>query len=149
LFDGRYKLDFPNGQGPFISDAINQKDQSDTLEIQVKGSTTQDIEVLPYYMIRALKISGEDSTISGSCKLEQVVTAADEAREVENVTLYLNKTRFVDNNNNIATQSVAGDQIADPEHIALAVKVPEMVPSQNYVFARIGLKIKHVEDRLY
>ncbi len=148
LFNGSYKLDFPAGQGPFISDAINQKDQSDTVAVEVKGNTLQDIEVLPYYMIRNLEFSISDSTVSGSFKLEQIVTD-DQAKTVENVTMYINKTRFVDNNNNIATQSIAGNQISDLNHIALDVKVPEMVPTQNYIFARIGVKMTNVEDRMF
>jgi hypothetical protein len=148
LFDGDYKLDFPSGQGPFMSDKINSKDNSDTLAVQVAGNTSVDLEVMPYYLIRTPQFSISGKTVTGSCALEKIITDAN-ARDVESVTLYLNKTSFVDNNNNIASTSVAGADIADPASITLHADVPDMVPTQGYVFARIGLKIKNVEDMMF
>jgi len=148
LFNGDYKLDFPSGQGPFMSSEINTADKSDTIAVHIQGNTSLDIEVLPYYMIRSPKFSLSGKTVTGSCQLEKILTDAN-ARDVETVTLYLNKTAFVDNNNNIATASVSGADIVDLNEVSLSTDVPDMVPAQSYVFARIGLKIKDVEDLMF
>lgn len=149
LFDGTYKLDFPIGQGPFMANAINTKDNSDTLILNVNGNTVQDIEVVPYYMIRNSEFSViQDSTISATCSLEKIITDAN-AKDVENITLYVNKTYFVDNNNNVTTASIDGSEITSMDDINLKAVVPYLIPSQKYVFARIGLKIKNVEDRIF
>lgn len=148
LFDGDYKLDFPSGQGPFMSDKIDTKTSSDTLEIHIKGNTTQDIEVMPYYMIRSPQFSLSGKTVTATCKLEKIITDAN-AKNVDDVTLYINKTNFVDNNNNIATASINGSDITDMNQINLQANVPALTPAQNYVFARIGVKIENVEDRIF
>lgn len=148
LFDGNYKLDFPSGQGPFMTDNIDPKNNSDTIALKIQGNTSQNIEVMPYYMIRDPQFSLNGKTIHATCKLEKIITDAN-AKDVESVTLYINKTYFADNNNNIAATSVNGGDITDMNSINLQADVPELVPDQNYVFARIGVKIVNVEDRLF
>ena len=44
---------------------------------------------------------------------------------------------------------MAGSAITDPNNISLTVAVPSITPTQNYVFARIGVKIAGVEDLLF
>lgn len=141
LFNANYKLVFPSGQGPFMS---NQ----DTLELVVKGGETVDLDVTPYYMVRNPQISGSGSTVNASCSLEQIITDAN-ARNVERVTLYINKTQFVGPATNIALADLWGGDIVDINDIDLSVGVPTIVPGQDYVFARIGLKIDGVEDMIF
>lgn len=148
LFNGEYKLDFPSGQGPFMANHIDTKTGGDTIALSVNGNTSLNIEVEPYYMIRNPSFSINGSTVTANCKLEQIITDAD-AKGIDDVTLYLNKTEFVDNNNNIATAGIGGGDITDMNNISLHVDVPNLVPSQDYVFARIGVKITNVEDRLF
>lgn len=148
LFDGDYKLDFPSGQGPFMANHINTKDNSDTVQVHVAGNTHLDIEVMPYYMIRNPAFSLSGKTVTATCGLEKVITDVNQ-EDVEKVTLYLSKTAFDDNNNNIATAEIAGGDITDMSHISLKADVPDLVPTQNYIFARIGLKVQNVEDLLF
>lgn len=148
LFEGDYKLDFPSGQGPFMSDKIDPKTGADTMAIHIKGNTSQNIEVMPYYMIRNPQFSLSENKVTATCKLEKIITDAN-AKNVDNVTLYINKTYFVDNNNNIATASINGSDITDMNDVSLHAEIPDMTPVQNYVFVRIGLKIANVEDRIF
>lgn len=148
LFNGDYKLDFPNGQGPFMANQIDTQNKSDTLAVHVQGNTSLDLEVVPYYMIRSPQFSLGGSTVTATCQLEKIITDADQ-KDVETVSLFLNKTAFVDNNNNIAAATVNGADITDMGHISLHADVPDMVPTQHYVFARIGLKVKNVEDLMF
>ncbi|HEX2536422.1 MAG TPA: DUF3823 domain-containing protein, partial [Chitinophagaceae bacterium] len=73
------------------------------------------------------------------------------ARDVEQVGLYINKTQFVSSRNEekIRETTMGGGSITDMNNIMLEVDVPSMTPTQNYVFARIGVKIAGVEDRLF
>ena len=106
------------------------------------------IEVTPYYMIRNTQITGGGGNVTATFKLEQIVTGAD-AKDVENVTLFINKTQFVSGADNIKAAGMDGSSITDPNNISLAVAVPSITPTQNYVFARVGVKIVGVEDLLY
>ncbi|HEY1165708.1 MAG TPA: DUF3823 domain-containing protein [Chitinophaga sp.] len=147
LFDGEYKFIVPNGQGPFVW-RQTPTGAPDTVVINVNGKSNLDVEVTPYYMIRTPNISFAGGKVSASFRIDKIITDAS-AKDIERVSLYINKTAFVSGNNNIAATDLDGADIADPTNVALEVTVPTMTPSQPYVYARIGLKIAGVEDRLF
>jgi hypothetical protein len=146
LFDGEYKFVIRAGQGPFLWG--NTGGKPDTLTIQVKGNTTYDINVTPYYMIRTPNLSKTGTSVTGTFKIEKIITGVD-AKNIERAALFVNKTIFVGVDNNIARTDVLGANIADPNNVSLNVNVPTISPSQNYVFARIGVKAAGVEDWIF
>jgi len=147
LFNGSYKFIIQNGQGPFVWKK-NAGGNPDTLAINVNGNTNVNIDVTPFYMIRNAQVNGSGGKINATFKLEKIITGVD-AKDIENVTLYVNKTQFVSGSNNVANAGIDGSAITDLNNISLSVTVPAIVPTQNYVFARIGLKIAGVEDRIF
>lgn len=151
LFDGDYKLIIPNGQGPFIWKKT-ASGAPDSVAITLRGSQTIDLEVTPFYMIRTPQFTavGADS-ITATFKAEKIITDSAAAKNIERVSFYINKTQFVSGNGDqrIAFKDLSGSAIIDPNSITLGVKVPAIVPTQNYVFARIGIKIDGVEDMIF
>lgn len=149
LFDGDYKLTVPNGQGPFLwkRTATNTPD---SLTLTLRGSQTMDIEVMPYYMIRSPQFTVAGRKISGSVRLEKIITDAVNGKAVERVSLYVNKTQFVDAGNAVNVTNLAGAAITNLNSVSLTSgDIPAPVPSQNYFFVRMGLKIAGVEDMIY
>lgn len=154
LFDGDYKLIIPNGQGPFMwkQDANGNPD---SLSITMKGDQTVDLEVTPFYMVRnsQFAFSSGDSMITATFKAEKIITDPTMAKDIERVGLYINKTQFVSGGDNIAFTNLGGGSIADPDNISLSVKVPfldkVMATSQDYIFARVGIKMVNVEDMIF
>jgi hypothetical protein len=146
LFDGEYKLVVREGQGPFLWAKSGGK--PDTITIQVNGNTTRDIDVTPFYMIRNAQMNQAAGNVSGTFKIEQIVTGAD-AKTIERAALFINKTIFVGVDNNIGRVDVTGANITDPNNVSLNVNIPNISPSQNYVFARIGVKASGVEDWIF
>jgi hypothetical protein len=146
LFSGNYKFIIPNGQGPFLWKQTTTGDP-DSLDITMNGNQSVNIEVTPFYMIRDPQVTGGSATVSASFKVEKIITDSN-AKDIERVTLYINKTQFVSGADNIAKTDLNGSDIADPNNISLSVPVPAL-PGQNYVFARIGLKIAGVEDMIF
>lgn len=146
LFDGDYKLVVRAGQGPFYWPQSSGK--SDSIAITVKGNTTRDIEVEPYYMIRSPQITYASGAATARFRIEKIITDS-RAKTIETATLFINKTQFVSGNDNIGRTNVAGSAITDPNNVALSVNVPTMSPTQNYVFARIGVKTTGVEDWIF
>jgi hypothetical protein len=69
LFKGDYKMIIPNNQGPFRK-ITNDQTSNDTISVNLSGSRTIDIEVMPYYnyMIRNTNISGGSSNLSSTLK---------------------------------------------------------------------------------
>ncbi len=145
LFNGLYKMVVPVGQGPFV---WSGSDQGDTLLITVNGNTEMDIEVTPYWMVRNSQFSASGGNVTGTFGLEQIITDAN-ARTIENATLYVSKTIFASSENNIAIGTIEGGAITDMNSISLSATVPELVPAQSYVFARIGVKIAGIEDMIF
>ncbi|KJF45237.1 DUF3823 domain-containing protein [Draconibacterium sediminis] len=142
LFNGNYKLVFPDGQGPFRTIG------ADTLDITVNGDKNLDIEVEPYYMIRNAQFSATGGNVTATFQAEKIITDAD-ARDIERVNLYVNKSQFVDFRTNIAKTEIGGGDIADANSISMSVAVPEITPTQNYVYARVGLKVTGREDMIF
>jgi hypothetical protein len=147
LFDGDYKIIIPNGQGPFLWKQT-AGGNPDTVNVTLKGDQTVDLEVTPYYMIRNPQIAAAGGNISASFKAEQIITDAN-AKSIEKVGIYINTQQFVSTTFNKAFTELAGADIADPNNISISVAIPVLVPAQNIIFARIGLKIAGVEDMIY
>jgi hypothetical protein len=147
LFNANYKLVIPSNQGPFRS-ITNTETQSDTILVNLNGSKTMDIEVMPYYMIRTPQFAVSGRDVTGTFKAEQIITGAN-AKNIESVNLYVNKTQFVDFRSNVASAELVGASVTVGTTVSLKATVPAITPTQNYVFARIGLKIAGVEDMIF
>lgn len=149
LFDASYKLIFPKNEGPFMmkQDAGPAKD---TIVLNLSGNKEMDIEVLPYYMVRDAKFDQASGVVNTTVKIEKIITDAN-ARNIQEVSLYINKTTFVGANADmqVARKDSAVNAGTDLNNLQLSVSIPSIKPAQNYVFARVGVKIDGVEDRLY
>jgi len=147
LFNGNYKLIIPNGDGPFISKTTSSG-SPDSVAIDMSGNQTVDIDVTPYYLIHSTQITASGGSITANFKIDKIITDAN-AKDIERVSLYINKTQFVSGGDNIAHTDLNGSDIVDPASVSLSVAIPDFVPAQNYIFARVGLKIAGVEDMIF
>jgi len=144
LFNGEYKFIIPNGQGPFKWKQT-AAGAPDTTTIALNGNKDLNIEVTPYYMVRNPRITAAGASILGNFKVEKIITGAP-AKDVESVSLYINKTRFVSGADNTAVTTVDAAAVTDWNNVQLSVTVPG---GQSRVYARIGVKIAGVEDRIF
>lgn len=147
LYDGSYKLVFPRNRGPFKT-ITQDAAAKDTLFVTLAGNQQLNVEVMPYYMIRTPQFSGGESKVNASIKLEKILTGAD-AKDIERVSLYVNRTQLVSRATNVVVTDLAGANIKDLNAINLTATVPALSPAQTFVFARVGVKIKDVEDMVF
>ena len=147
LFKGSYKLVIPAHQGPFRS-LTNSMTNSDTIIVEVNGDKDFDIEVEPYYIIKNTAFSINGRELSAIFGLEQIIKD-DDARTIDKVSLYINKTQFVDFQWKIADVSINGTDIEDMSLITMSLTIPEITPLQDYIFARVGVKILGKEDLIF
>ena len=146
LFKGEYKLIIPNGQGPFKWKQT-AGGAPDSLTISLSGNQELNLEVIPYYMIRNPQFTASGGKVTAKFKIEKIITDAS-ARNIENVRLYINKTQIVATPDDIkGPVNVDGGAITDLNNVTLEQTVPTL--SQTYIYARIGLKIQGVEDRIF
>ena len=154
LFNGNYKFTMSTNQGPFLWKEI-AGGKRDTVAVTVNGDQTLDIEVTPFYMVRQPVFTATGGKLTAVFNIEKVVTD-NNAKDIERVILYINKTQFVsgadkinieDNNNDPAILS--GSAIVNMNGVTITDAIPSITPTQNYVFARIGIKIAGVEDMVF
>lgn len=150
-FKGNYKFTIPGGQGPFQWKELPGGGR-DTVAIALNGNQTVNVEVTPYYMIRNPKISASESGITANFSIEKDITDAT-AKDIQAVYLYVNKTQFVSAADNADTDAenkgLAGSLITDMSNVTLNVQKPTFAVTQNYVYARIGIRIAGVEDMIF
>jgi hypothetical protein len=147
LFNGKYKFTIPPNQGPFMWKELSAG-KRDSLAITISGSQKMDIEVTPYYMVRNANITAGSNKVTAVFNIEKVITDAN-AKGIDRVNLYINKTQFVSGGDQIAKAELAGSAITSLSNITMNVDIPPISPTQNYVFARVGIKISGVEDMIF
>jgi hypothetical protein len=146
LFNGTYKFLIPSGQGPFLWKEL-APGVPDSMSVTMSGNQTLNIEVTPYYMIRSAQFSAAGGKVTATFKADKIILDAN-AKNIERVSLYINSIQFA-GTDNIAAADMAGAAIVDPANISLQVTIPTITPAQNYVYARVGLKIANVEDMIF
>lgn len=149
-FNGNYKFTIQPNQGPFMWKELATGGR-DTLRIALNGNQTVNIEVTPYYMVRNLKTTVASKVVSANFNIEQVITDPSLAKSIETVSLFINKTIHVSNANqeSVAKTDIAGSALTSLTNVTLNTSIPSLSPSQNYVFARVGIKISGIDDWYY
>lgn len=165
LFDGNYRLVFAPNQGPFMTKIIGAAEK-DTIFLALNGSQILNIDVIPYYMVKDASFTSSAGVISATCKLDKIITD-DNAKTVERITLYINKTNIVSGSNYYSDPNISlkkdvpaasitalndaliATATANVSAADLTLTMPVFVPTQTYVFARIGLKISGVEKLIF
>lgn len=139
LFDGNYKLVRLRGNGPWI-------DNSDSIDIQLKGSMELDVPVTPYFVFKNDTYQKGEKAVSATFNLQQVNTS----RQIERVNLYIGTTTIVDANNNAGNvQKVAADLTDLTKSVTLTAPLSAALASREYVFVRLGVKTAGVGEMLF
>jgi hypothetical protein len=139
LFDGNYKLVRLRGNGPWI-------DNSDSIDIQLKGSMELDVPVTPYFVFKNDTYQKGEKAVSATFNLQQVNTS----RQIERVNLYIGTTTIVDANNNAGNvQKVAADLTDLTKPVTLSAPLSAALASREYVFVRLGVKTAGVGEMLF
>lgn len=139
LFDGDYKLVLLRGNGPWA-------DNTDSLDVHIKGSANVDIPVDPYFVITNHAFQRNGDQITATVSIQQVNTS----RSLERVRLYLGQTMIVDQNNSASTGEVLAADVTDlSQPITLTANIPASLASKGYLFARIGVKANGVAEYVY
>ncbi|MDQ6482504.1 DUF3823 domain-containing protein [Dyadobacter sp. LHD-138] len=139
LFDGNYKLVRLRGNGPWT-------DNSDSIDIQLKGSMELDVPVNPYFVFKNDTYQKGEKAVSATFNLQQVNTS----RQIERVNLYIGTTTIVDANNNAGNvQKIAADLTDLTKPLTLTAPLSAALASREYVFVRLGVKTAGVGEMLF
>lgn len=139
LFDGDYQLVRLRGTGPWL-------DNTDTINVQVRGSTSVDVPVTPHFVIRNETMQKNGNVVTATFNLQQINATS----KLERVNLYIGTTTIVDQNNSRVSVEIPATTITDlSQPVTLTVNLPANLADRSYVFARIGVKTEGVAERLY
>jgi len=142
LFDGNYKLTRVRGNGPWI-------DQTDTINVEVRGSSIVEVPVTPYFVIMNEQIQKGSNTIDATFNLQQVNTS----RQLERVNLYVSSTNIVDATNQSVVAEKAASAIANlNQPVTLSINMsslPAALAGKSYVFGRVGVKTVGIQELAY
>jgi hypothetical protein len=139
LFDGNYKLVRLRGNGPWI-------DNTDTIDVALRGTTEIDVPVVPYFVFKNDTYSKGEGKVSATFNLQQV----NNTRTLERVNLYIGTTTIVDPNNNVGNAQEVAAKITDlSKPITLTVTIPANQAGRDYIYARIGVKTSGVGEMLF
>ncbi len=137
LFNGDYKLVRAKGSGPWA-------DNPDSIDVHVNGSATMDIPVDPYFMIKNASFQKSGINITATFTVQNVNTA----RALELVRIYIGPNYILDQNNNTANvQKTTPIDITQP--VTLTVAIPASIASQDFIYARVGVKTTGVNELMY
>lgn len=138
LFDGKYKLVRLPGS-PWMTQA------NDTLFIEVKGNTTQNIEVMPFFVINNESFKKAASNVEVKFTVEKPVNNAN----LKDVQLYFGKNILVDQNNNSAKSSIPLSSVTLGAEVTGTIPIPAALQSEEYLFLRIGVLSDQSNEYIY
>lgn len=137
LFDGEYKMVTRDGNGPWMN-------TRDTTVVNLKGSTSIELEVTPYFLITGEKLSVSGSTMNASFTVNKVASTA----KINKVMLILSKTQFADDVNNVFRKDFDG---LEPGALTLSVEVGgnTEVANAKALYARVGVLAEGADQAIY
>jgi hypothetical protein len=137
LFDGDYKLTLLRGNGPWL-------DQTDSIDVQVRGGKILDVEVQPYYTLSSPQLSRNSGQINASVQVNSV----NPTRAVELVAIYVGRTAILDAVRNEANLVISGEELDLSSPIDLNINLPASLSGRD-VYVRVGVKTAGVQELLY
>jgi len=138
LFDGDYKLTLLRGNGPWM-------DNTDSLDVQLRGSQMIDVEVEPYYTSTdpSYTVNGNTMTV------DFTVNGIHTDRDLEFAGIYMGRTSLTDALRNEGAVMVAADDIALGTPMSVDVEIPSGLAGRSDIFVRVGVKTMGVQELLY
>jgi hypothetical protein len=148
LFDGQYQLITRNGNGPWSPQG------RDTIEVQVVGSTIQDVQVTPYYLVQDAQIALNGNSLDASFTVEKIAgggikrffvalsTTQYANSDEHNVDLYDVHPDFTEYDETGKTYTFPTKDYSGNEMFQTALK-------RGTLFARIGLTPNGSDESIY
>lgn len=138
LFDGQYKLVTRDGNGPWVN-------SRDTTLVDLRGSTSVDLEVTPFFTISDATISLASNTMNASFTINKIV----ENTEIDRVLLLLNSTAFVDDGFNLMRKEFTTDLITGPVNLSAEFADNAKVLNAKSLFGRVCVWPRGSDQGIY
>ena len=84
IFNGDYQLITKSGNGPWTAQG------RDTIQVKLRGTATQDVEVVPYYLVDDAQITLHGNKVNASFKVNKVA-----GNGIDRMILLLSTTQYI------------------------------------------------------
>jgi len=138
LYEGNYLFVRAKGAGPWV-------DVPDSIAVAVHGNMTFDIPVDPYFIVTNVTCVKNGANVDATFTIQRVNTAIG----MELVKLYIGPNLIIDQNNNSANISAAAAAVNITQPVKLSVVIPAAIASQDYIYARVGVKTLGIAEYMY
>lgn len=138
LFDGQYKLITRDGNGPWVN-------SRDTTVVDLRGATSINLEVTPFFTISDAVISLTGNTMNTSFTINKIVENA----EIDRILLLLNSTAFVDDGFNLARKEFTTDLTIGPANLSAEFADNAKIIGAKSLFGRICVWAKGADQGIY
>ena len=135
LFDGKYKLVTTSGNGPWLNSA-------DTVLVDVRGNTSIEYQVKPYYTMSNITYNVQGNMLKASFDVKTI----DASRAIDFAALLVNDTKFVDLGQYTYKMEKTGITMG---RVELDLDIKDILTKSAAVYARVGLKISGITEALY
>ncbi|HLW21329.1 MAG TPA: DUF3823 domain-containing protein [Cyclobacteriaceae bacterium] len=137
LFDGDYKLTLIRGNGPWL-------DVTDSIDVQVRGGETLDVEVDPYYTLTTPQFTRNGGSLTANFEVNSV----NPVRDVEMVAVYVGRTAILDVVRNEGNQEVPAGDLDLSSPVSINIDLPGSLSGRD-VYVRVGVKTAGIQELVY
>lgn len=143
LFDGQYKI-------VRLAGAPWETPSNDTIVVNVKGNTVQDVPVVPFFIARNVTAQKNGDAITANFTINKI--SNDAARNLEKVILCMSRTIIVDEQNRITYEGapeLKASEITLGQPAALTNNLTGDLTTAEYAFVRVGVKTEGIGQLMY
>ncbi|PWG82253.1 DUF3823 domain-containing protein [Pararcticibacter amylolyticus] len=138
LFDGKYKLVTADRTGPWVN-------SRDTMIVNVKGATTIDVPVIPFFTVSNASVSLVNNEMKTTFTINKIVPEA----EIDRVILLLNSTVFVDDQINIMRKDFTDNVSPGTVNLSADLTGNTTVSSAPVLYGRVCVWAKGADQGIY
>ena len=137
LFAGEYKLVTRDGNGPWIN-------KRDTIHVKVKGTTTVEMAVTPYFLISNENITASSTLLNATFTINQIVSTT----KIQKAMLILSKTQFADDVNNLFRKDFTNVS-SGTVSLSADISGNQSIEKAKALYARVGVQAVGADQAIY
>lgn len=139
LHDGDYKLVRLPNAGPWANN-------TDTINVSLKGSASIDIPVEPYFVIKNASFTRNGIDVTATFTVEKNGT---HTRTFELARLFLGRYYLLDAGTNASAANRNAVNVVLGQPVTVTLAIPASIASDDFIFARVGVKTRDIGEYLY
>lgn len=138
VFDGTYHLRNIDDNAPWTNDVPE-------VTVEVKGSTSCEVKVTPYFLLENASIALDGNEVKGICSVTQVALG----HGAKQIFLAVGKTQFInDQSYSYLARKTVNTVKVNGSH-SFTLDIEDLLSTHECLYARIGLEVEGISKYIY